>query len=287
MLAAATLAAISTGPAVAESLQHNAVAKRWFGASSAEYDPEAASIPILQTFCRIPRFEELETEPENGDKTDEPENGDETDEPENGDKTDESRITGLAAKMSYKCSVDFGSYSVETFQVEDGNTLWPSGSQTSTTRLHEKQWTTEQLQQEMASTVSRQQMMNNKMDGIEKARALTIEIDTPQPPSLCDLEDLMLPVNALAGVESTMRVWDSGATSGMTKPGSTDGRVVTGRWARVMTGAGPVKTNQWVEEDLSWGTLRHIAGQHNSELGVQTSCLSQSRQDRTALAGHA
>ena len=93
----------------------------------------------------------------------------------------------------------------------------------------------------------------------------------------------MLPVNALVGAESTMRVWDSGATSGMTKPGSTDGKVVTGRWARVMTGAGPVKTNQWVEEDLSWGTLRHIglekttntasAGQHNSELGVQTSWL--------------
>ena len=64
-------------------------------------------------------------------------------------------------------------------------------------RLYEKRWTTEQLQQEMASTVSRQQMMNDKIDGIEKGRALTIEIDTQQPPSLCDLEDLMLPVNAL------------------------------------------------------------------------------------------
>ena len=149
--------------------------------------------------------------------------------------------------------MDFGSYSTDTFQVEDGNTLWPSGGISSIPRLYEKRWTTEQLQQEMASTVSRQQIMNDKMDGIEKARALTIEIDTPQPPSLCDLEDLMLPVNALVGASSTMRVWDTGATNGMTKPGSTDGKVVTGRWARVLTGAGPVKTNQWVEEDLSWG----------------------------------
>ena len=125
--------------------------------------------------------------------------------------------------------------------------------------------------------------MNDRMDGIEKARALAIEVEAPLPPSLCDLEDLMLPVNALVGAESTMRVWDSGATSGMTKPGTTDGKVVSGRWARVMTGAGPVKTNQWVEEDLAWGKLRHIgleqttntacAGQHNSELGVQTSWL--------------
>ena len=173
LLAAATLATISTGPAVAESLQHNAVAKHWLGASSAEYDPENKSSSLSMT-------------------------------------------TGLAAKMSYKCSVDFRSFSVVPFQVEDGNTLWPSGSQTSTTRLYNKKWTTEQLQQEMTSTVSRQQMMNDKMDGIGKARALTIEIDTPQPPSLCDLEDLMLPVNALVGAESTMRVWDSGATSGMT-----------------------------------------------------------------------
>ena len=129
MLAAATMAAISTGPVVAESLQHNAVAKQWFGASSAEYDPE-----------KFP--------------------------------TTSSMTTGLAAKMSYKCSVDFGSYSVVPFQVEDGNTLWPGGGQTDTPRLYEKRWTTEQLQQEMASTVSRQQKMNDRMDGIEKSVSL-------------------------------------------------------------------------------------------------------------------
>ena len=140
----------------------------------------------------------------------------------------------------------------------------------------------------MTSTESQQDRMNNKMDGLEKARNLAIELGTEGPPQLNELCELQIPNNigisgALTGVSAATRVWDSGATSGMTRPGSTPGQVVSGRWARVATGAGVVKTNQWVDEDLSWGKVRHIglgkttntlsAGQHNAELGVQTSWL--------------
>ncbi len=80
----------------------------------------------------------------------------------------------------------------------------------------------------MAQPASKQQRMNDMMDGIEKARSAAEALGTSLPPRLEDLEDLLLPVNALVGAESTMRVWDTGATNGMTKPGSTDGTVVTG-----------------------------------------------------------
>ena len=95
------------------------------------------------------------------------------------------------------------------------------------------------------------------MDATEKARIEAEELGVSGPPRLEDLEHLALPATlALTGKEAA-RVWDSGATSGMTKPGSTKGRVETGRTARVFTGVGVVKTNKWVVEDLSWGQVRH------------------------------
>ena len=92
MLAAATMAAMSAGPVVTESLQHNSVAGQWRDALSADYDPEGHP----PTSCTT---------------------------------------SGLASKISYKCSVDFGSYSLENYQIEDGHTLWPGGSQTDTKAL--------------------------------------------------------------------------------------------------------------------------------------------------------
>jgi len=130
--------------------------------------------------------------------------------------------------------------------------------------------------------------MDDQMDAIEIARILASELGTQGPPHLSELCELQLPnqvgiSGALSGISVATRVWDSGATNGMTRPGSTPGKIVSGRWARVSTGAGIVRTNQWVDEDLSWGQARHIglekttntlsAGQHNAELGVQTSWL--------------
>jgi len=70
----------------------------------------------------------------------------------------------------------------------------------------------------------------------------------------------------------------------MTKPGSTHGIQRTGRTARVTTGAGVVKTNKWIHENLAWGELDHIgldetsntlsSGQRNAELGVETTWMA-------------
>ena len=134
------------------------------------------------------------------------------------------------------------------------------------------------------------------MDAIEKARILACEMGTSMPPELNELCDLDLPVTALASTSGdTRRVWDTGATSGMTKPGTTNGRIETGRTARVFTGAGVVKTDQWVVEDLSWGTVRHVAlkdttntisaGQLNSEIGVETSWLAPAMPSESSPCG--
>ena len=108
-----------------------------------------------------------------------------------------------------------------------------------------------------------------------------------------ELIELAWPISAFAATGlSIKRVWDSGATNGMTKPGTTDGEVQTGRMARVLAGAGVVKTNQWVVEDLSWGKVRHVgmkettnalsAGQHNSELGGETVWLAPEEPSETS-----
>ena len=103
-------------------------------------------------------------------------------------------------------------------------------------------------------------------------------------------------MSALAATSSSIkRVWDSGAINGMTRPGSTDGEVQTERMARVFTGAGVVKTSQWVIDNLSWGRVKHVgvketmntlsAGQLNSELGVETSWLAPKQPSENSPCG--
>ena len=185
MMAAATLVALSSGPVVTESLQHSAVAGKWSATSKHDdtimYNSATAA---GKTAC------------------------------EKGVQESDWKTWGLASQLSYKCSVDFGSFTVEDYEIPDGNMLWPGGSQTDRRRYHNKKWTTEELHEEMASTAWSQQRMNDRMDGIEKARSSAKALGTPLPPSLNDLEDLMLPVNALVGAESTLRVsnkWDDEA----------------------------------------------------------------------------
>ena len=93
-------------------------------------------------------------------------------------------------------------------------------------------------------------------------------------------------MHAMSGSVDVSRAWDTGTTAGMTRPGSADGQVRKGRTARVTTGAGVVRTDKWVRGSLGWGEVDHVglesiqntlsSGQHNAELGVETSWLAPS-----------
>ena len=171
MLTAAALAAGSSGPCVAESLQHGAVDKLW-----------------------------------------------------------------TASSKSWQYSVDFSSLTTERYEIDPGNYLYPGGSQTHAHRKWNKKWTIPELHEEMSTDARRQERMNDRMDAIEKARLLCGELGTAGPPDLADLHMLEVPddlvtTGALSGVSASARVWDSGATTGMTRPGSTAGQVASGRWA--------------------------------------------------------
>ena len=133
-------------------------------------------------------------------------------------------LRGLVSWQALQYSLDFSSFTVESCEIEDENMLYPGGSQTSSKCSFETKWSIEELHNEMALPTQKQQRFNDKMDAIQKARLLCQELDTPEPPDISELDELALPSShALVGRSSCVRVWDSGATSGMTRPDSTDG----------------------------------------------------------------
>ena len=85
------------------------------------------------------------------------------------------------------------------------------------------------------------------------------------------------------------------AAAGMTKPGSTKGILRRGRTARVTTGAGIVKTDNWIHESLACGEVDHVgldetsntlsSGQHNAELGVETTWMAPPTPGPTSECG--
>ena len=102
---------------------------------------------------------------------------------------------------------------------------------------------------EMAEDSTKQTLLNHRMAALESARREAIEQGTSEPPPLHEL-----PLQAMAGGEEEVtRVWDTGATAGMTKPGSSKGFIRKARTARVTTRAGVVKTNG--SEDLGHGVM--------------------------------
>ena len=102
----------------------------------------------------------------------------------------------------------------------------------------------------MAEESTKQTLLNHRMAAIESARSEAVDQGTSEPPPLRELpQTLDLPLQAMPGSEEEVtRGWDTRATAGMTKPGSTKGILRKGRTARVTTGAGVVKTDKWVRE---------------------------------------
>ena len=134
------------------------------------------------------------------------------------------------------------------------------------------------MDEEMSKESYQQLRLNHRMDAIEKARAEAAELGTSLPAAIDELEaDLGILLQAMSGKVEASRVWDTGATAGMTKPGTTDGQVRNGSTVQVTTSAGVVRTVQWVCEALARGELDHVgleatqnrlsSGQHNAELG--------------------
>ena len=80
------------------------------------------------------------------------------------------------------------------------------------------------------------------------------------------------------------RIWDIGASKGMTKIDGAAGEETTGPKTRVQTGAVVFSTRRWFKETLPVGTMLHVelestantisAGQANAEKGVETSWLA-------------
>ena len=111
----------------------------------------------------------------------------------------------------------------------------------------------------MADEGSIHSTRNTRTHAIEEARKLAIEVGTSEPPPLHELSESST-VKAMQGSQESevIRVWDTGATAGMTKPGSTKGILRRGPTARVTTGAGVVKTDKWIHESLAWGEVDHV-----------------------------
>lgn len=131
---------------------------------------------------------------------------------------------------------------------------------------------------------------NSVLHAIEKARARAREVGTLEPLALEELtEELELPGRCFSAASPASgcgraRIWDTGASKGMTKIGDTLGVEVNGLNAPVSAGAGIVPTKKWYRESLPFGETLHVgledtsdtiaAGQINAEKGVETSWLA-------------
>ena len=176
--------------------------------------------------------------------------------------------------------------------------MWPcSGSVDTETKLRDSDeksnqkptWTMSQMKAYIKSEWHVQEKSNSIINAIEKARSRAASQQESEPPLLEDLtEELLMPevaeARSLSASESVSRIWDTGASKGMTQVGSTSGVKVPGPTTKISTGNGVVASKVWYNESLPVGVLRHVgleatqdtisAGQANAQTGVQTSWIS-------------
>ena len=133
----------------------------------------------------------------------------------------------------------------------------------------------------------RQDYMNSTLHAIEKARARANYVGESGPPEIEQLDENLQLVSVSRGLVAELgvsRIWDSGASRGMSQEAGAVGEQVVGPPVKIHTGAGIVESKTWYREKLPMGTMRHIglkntantisAGQANAELGVATSWLA-------------
>ena len=201
----------------------------------------------------------------------------------------------IGAAASHRMTVDFSSATTWKYEIEEGNSFHNYARSFPQKREHHGCYDTATLHAKMAEPSKKQLSLQAKLEALERARSLALEVDTQPPLSQKEFQERELEVTGMGANIGTARVWDTGATAGMTKPGSTAGLIKTGRSARVSTGAGVVRTNAWVEEFLPWGSVDHVgldetqntlsAGQHNAELGVETSWLAPENPGLNSICG--
>ena len=130
-----------------------------------------------------------------------------------------------------------------------------------------------------------QSMLNARLHALQKAKVKALKLGTSAPPEFDQLdENLMLVENygqrALQARSAKRRIWDTGASKGMSHIDSAVGKEMPGPSSSVSTGAGIVQTSAWFKERLPHGESMHVgmaetadtisAGQANMEHGVET-----------------
>ena len=183
--------------------------------------------------------------------------------------------------------VDFGA--AQTIQIEAEGNGWPvSAAKENIKKGGKRTWTMQEMIDYNDSDIFRQTMFNSILHSIEKARARATSCGTSQPPLLDTLDDgLLLPPGAPQHVSAMVgktRIWDTGASKGMTRLDEASGAIVQGPKTKVVTGAGVIDSSTWVDEITPMGAMRHIglantantlsAGQANQETGTETSWLA-------------
>ena len=191
--------------------------------------------------------------------------------------------------------VDFGF--VQPLEIEETgnqNPYYFGATVSAKTKLRsdgtcKKHWSIQELFDHVRSDAKVQETSNAIMCAIEKARGRALECGTSEPPGLEELdEDLALTTipaaRSFSGSTGRAKIWDTGASKGMSKVAGATGEEVPGPSSRVATGAGIVVTKKWFREQVPFGPTRHVglentedtisAGQVNSERGVETSWLA-------------
>ena len=151
--------------------------------------------------------------------------------------------------------VDFGF--VQPLEIEATGNQSPcsfSAPESAKTKLRsdgtcKKHWSIQELFDHVRSDAKVQGSSNAIMSAIEKAPGRALECGTSEPPGLDELdEDLSLPsipaTRSFSGATGRARVWDTGASKGMSKIAGAAGEEVPGPSSRVSTGAGIVATKK-------------------------------------------
>jgi hypothetical protein len=148
-------------------------------------------------------------------------------------------------------------------------------------------WSSIEMDHFIETETHRQDYMNSILHVIEKARARANYVGASGPPEIEQLDENLQLASVSRGLVAelgTSRIWDSGASRGMSQEAGAVGEQVVGPPVKIHTGTGIVESKTWFREKLPMGTMRHIglkatadtisAGQANAEKGVATSWLA-------------